>query len=47
MAKISPKSLGYFFLEKKFAQHHKKSPKWRNFAKSGPPAASSKYQKNA
>jgi hypothetical protein len=35
-AKISPKSLGYFF-QKKFAQCHNKSPKWRIFAQSGHP----------
>jgi hypothetical protein len=36
MAKILPKSLGNFS-RKKFAQCHKKSPKWRNFAQSGHP----------
>ena len=30
--------IGLLFLEKKFAQHHKKSPKWQNFAQSGHPA---------
>jgi hypothetical protein len=29
--------IGLLFLEKKFAQHHKKSPKWQNFAQSGHP----------
>jgi hypothetical protein len=43
MAKILPKSLG-FFTRKKIAQRHKKLPNWQNFAQSGHPVVDVTYR---